>query len=515
MAIFGAGFAGSILALVLRQLGYSVALLEKGRHPRFAIGESSTPFANLLLEKLAADFDLPFLRHFSEWGLWQTHHPEIAAGLKRGFSFFHHTPGQALDLLDRDRQLLVAASPNDRVADTHWFRPEFDHFLAQQAVARGVRYCDDFALDLCARGAGGWEVAGRSRSTPVRLRAGFLVDAAGASSPISPALSLEESAFPNLPGASSVYAHFRNVQRLDEHEAAWRGLALPYPPDDAAVHHLFPGGWIWVLRFNNGLTSAGAALTDPADRTAAAVNPGKLWHDLLGRFPTLAGLFRDAIPATPFFHLPKISFRRTQAFGPGWVRLPSATAFVDPLLSTGFALTLRGIDRLGAIFREKAQPSADDLAPYQTATFAEVDAAADLVSALYARMDDFATFRSLTLLYFAALSYTETAWRLGRAERADRFLLAGHPSFSSARTALCAAARRRDTTTVLERRAFEQAIQPFDLAGLTDWSRNFWYPADPNDLVRSAALLGCGADEIEGLLRKMGVAESAPSTVAG
>ena len=36
----------------------------------------------------------------------------------------------------------------------------------------------------------------------------------------------------------------------------------PYPVDDAAVHHVFDGGWIWVLQFNNGITSAGIAATD-------------------------------------------------------------------------------------------------------------------------------------------------------------------------------------------------------------------------------------------------------------
>ena len=77
--------------MVLRRLGRSVLLVERSSHPRFAIGESSTPFANLLLERLAIDYNLPFLRDLSEWGLWQEHFPEIPVGLKRGFTFYHHT----------------------------------------------------------------------------------------------------------------------------------------------------------------------------------------------------------------------------------------------------------------------------------------------------------------------------------------------------------------------------------------------------------------------------------------
>src|SRR3954463_10586910 len=49
VAIVGSGFAGSLLARVLAVLGYEVVLLERGAHPRFAIGESTTPLANLSL----------------------------------------------------------------------------------------------------------------------------------------------------------------------------------------------------------------------------------------------------------------------------------------------------------------------------------------------------------------------------------------------------------------------------------------------------------------------------------
>ena len=53
IAIVGSGFAGSLMARVLATIGYDVVLLERGTHPRFAIGESSTPLASLSLERLA------------------------------------------------------------------------------------------------------------------------------------------------------------------------------------------------------------------------------------------------------------------------------------------------------------------------------------------------------------------------------------------------------------------------------------------------------------------------------
>src|SRR5437588_10472167 len=93
IAVIGSGFGGSLLAMIAQRLGRSVVMLERGQHPRFAIGESSTPLANLLLEELADRYDLPRLRPLSKWGTWQSAYPQLPCGLKRGFSFFHHEKG--------------------------------------------------------------------------------------------------------------------------------------------------------------------------------------------------------------------------------------------------------------------------------------------------------------------------------------------------------------------------------------------------------------------------------------
>src|SRR3954471_11215372 len=148
LAIVGSGFAGSLLAMIARRLDKSVVLLEKGKHPRFAIGESSTPFANLILEDLATRWDLPRVRPLAKWGSWQKTYPKLACGLKRGFSFFHHEIGKPWQQRnDRGNELLVAASPHDAIADTHWYREHFDQFLANEAASEGVEYLDQIDLE--------------------------------------------------------------------------------------------------------------------------------------------------------------------------------------------------------------------------------------------------------------------------------------------------------------------------------------------------------------------------------
>ena len=94
LAIVGSGFGGSILAMIARRLGYRVMLLERGRHPRFAIGESASPLAGVLIEQLADRYDLPRLRPLSAFGTWQRAYPDVVCGLKRGFTYFKHETGQ-------------------------------------------------------------------------------------------------------------------------------------------------------------------------------------------------------------------------------------------------------------------------------------------------------------------------------------------------------------------------------------------------------------------------------------
>ena len=49
VVVIGSSFSGSLTALILRKMDIDVILIDRQRHPRFAIGESSTPAADLVL----------------------------------------------------------------------------------------------------------------------------------------------------------------------------------------------------------------------------------------------------------------------------------------------------------------------------------------------------------------------------------------------------------------------------------------------------------------------------------
>ena len=221
VAIIGSGFAGALTALILRRQGRSVALLERGRHPRFAIGESTTPITNLVLEELADRWDLPRIRAFSKWGTWRATYPDVACGLKRGFTFLRHDLDRRFDdTAAHARQLIVAASPNDAIADTHWYRPDFDQWLVREAEREGVRYVDELALSQVRFEGPGVMLEGERRDEAVDVRAGFLIDASGPRGFLAKALGLAEASMRWLPGTQGLYGHFAGVERWDALNAA-------------------------------------------------------------------------------------------------------------------------------------------------------------------------------------------------------------------------------------------------------------------------------------------------------
>ncbi|HEY9156161.1 MAG TPA: FAD-dependent oxidoreductase [Opitutaceae bacterium] len=527
LAIIGSGFAGAILAMAARRSGLTVVLIERVRHPRFAIGESSTPLANLLLEEIADEFDLPFLRSLSKWGSWQKDHVDLPVGLKRGFTFYRHELSHAFPsdpAKARERMLMVGASPNDRIADTHWFRSDFDAYLVREAAKLGVVYWDRTQVTEVQESDERIYVSlerrnEKGRDSSCTLEAEMLVDASGPRGALGRLWRLPEKTPPGLPATQALFSHFRGVGALD---SAFLPTESPYPAESAAVHHLFPGGWMWVLKFNNGLTSAGVAVTDLLAERWRLHEGEAAWQRVLNDLPSVRAAFALAEAVSPFTHQPRLAFQSGTVTGARWALLPSAAGVIDPLLSTGFPLTLLGVQRLARLLKtarkesrntpetdgenEKvtvlsAEKLASGLMAYADTTTREYEVTSRLIGALYARFEQFEEFKALSLLYFVAASFSETARRLGRSELVPDFLLNRHPVFGAKMAEFCSAEAGREEAASLIRAALES----FDVAGMTDHKRDPWYPARAEDLFHNAHKLKATKEEIAALLKRCGM----------
>ncbi len=509
----GSGFAGSLLARILTGLGYDVVLLERGTHPRFAIGESSTPLANLSLERIGVRYGLKDCYRLATHGRWMAHHPELRRGLKRGFTFYRHHPGQpfANHGLDSER-LLVAASPDDALADTHWVRADADHHLVREAVAAGVDYRDRVELTTADVGAESIHLAGQRDGTPFELRTSFLIDASGPGGFLARQLALPSGFAATETRSALVFSHFSGVRLMPD--VVPNLPNGPYPDDWAAVHHVIDEGWMYSLRFDHGVTSAGFLLTPRGMAALHAPEAGdaaSLWHSLLQRYPTLERAFADATPLMPIAFRPTVQHRLTRAAGERWALMPHAYAVVDPLFSTGMAWSLRSVERLALAFEAAATkrrvPDAGVLTRYDAALSREATQIDLLVAGAYEAMAHFDLFAAQAMLYFATVSFAEVSQRLAPGDSTawsgflgvDDQVVESLPREALTRLAQITQ-RRGNTGSEAERRAFVEwvtrAIEPRNIAGLADRERHNLYPVDLDVLIEQHARLGMDRDQL-------------------
>jgi FADH2 O2-dependent halogenase len=509
VVIVGSGFPGTILARCLVRRGRRVLLLEKGRHPRFAIGESSTPLGAIALERLAGRYGLDDLDALAAYGRWMERYPEVRRGLKRGFTFYPQRAGEPLRPSPESR-LLVAASPDDAVSDTHWLRSDVDAFLVERAVADGVEFRDLSWVDDVAVDEDGVVVSGRGEDGRFRVEAEFVVDGSGPGAAIAGRRGAERVERPARFRSSVVFSHYSGVTPLDE---VWQeeGVAPepgPYPDERAAVHHLLDEGWVYVLPFDHDCVSVGLVADGELDDASGA----DAWRRVLDRYPTLGRQFRDAHPLRPFQVASPLQYRLTRASGKRWAALPHVYGFLDPMFSTGIAWSLLGVERLAAILEEPGAPDRQELQKYETRMGAEFDQVERLLYGAHLARRDFAVYAAHAQLYFALVSHEEVRQRLfdgpeGNAE--SRHFLGGGDEWAEG--LLRESVERLEAWVAAGRPAggdgyeewVREVISPRNIAGLADPARHNLYPVDLEVLVDRAGLVGLTAEEMKSMLPRL------------
>lgn len=406
--IAGAGFAGSLTAMALHNCGFKVGLVEKGKHPRFAIGESSTPIADMILRSLSAEYNLPWLHDFSRYGSWQQAHPDIPCGIKRGFSYYKHYPGKSFTTdIHHSNELLVAASVSDTLSDTNWLRSDFDAFLVQKVKEYGIDYFEDTEINAAERTANQWMFQANQQAGAITLQSSFFIDATGSGQLQEKLLGTQSSAQHFLTNSFAVFSHFENLPTWTEmlHQKNYSTSDYPYNADNSALHHVLDEGWIWVLRFNNNRTSWGFTLNGK-DETLQKMSATEIWNTMINRYPDINAIISNRkLSAEPgkILRSPRLQRKLDKCFGDGWLAMPHTIGFIDPLFSTGIAYSLAGIERVASMlcdnrnFKQDLYPRLQD---YETTVFEELKLIDLLVAGCYDTMPHFQLFNAWSMLYF-------------------------------------------------------------------------------------------------------------------
>jgi FADH2 O2-dependent halogenase len=131
--------------------------------------------------------------------------------------------------------------------------------------------------------------------------------------------------------------------------------------------------------------------------------------------------------------------------------------------------------------------------PYGDVTLADVDHTARFVAGCYAAFPTFERFTAYSMFYFAAASYSEMARRLKVHSASARFLGADRKPFAEELLRLSPQVHAGSPGYAA---SVAHAIDPLNIAGLSDPAKRNWYPVDLRDTVLGAAKLGVTEEQI-------------------
>jgi flavin-dependent dehydrogenase len=307
--VIGGGPAGSTTAALVAQAGFSTALIERDKMPRFHVGESLMPETYWTLERLGVlerMKDSDFVRKVSVQFVGNT------GKESQPFYFPAHDPR------DCSRTWQVE-------------RADFDKLLFDNAADKGAGCFDQtrvLEVLLEQQRAIGVTVQRAGSGWPQRVTSKVIVDATGQQALLANRLGLRVDD-PQLKKAA-IWGYYRGARRdPGEHGGA-----------TIILHTADKDSWFWYIPLRNDVTSVGVV----ADNDYLLKNrgrPGDVFQDELAKCPALLERLTEAELTGDYRVAKEFSYRTTRHAGDGWVLVGDAFGFIDPIYSSGVYFAMK------------------------------------------------------------------------------------------------------------------------------------------------------------------------------
>jgi len=341
--VLGSGLAGSAMAAVLAEGGAEVLILDAGQHPRFAIGESTIPYTSMLMRLVAERYNIPELKHLTTFENVQER-ISSSSGVKRNFGFLYHRAGQP----QRYEECHEFPIPKITHTENHFFRQDIDAWMLQVAVKHGASIRQQVRVEDVDVDAAGVTVRD---STGGEWRARYLVDASGFRSPVATKFDLREEPTRLRHQSRGMFTHMIDVKPYED-TVPPGAHGNPTKWSQGTLHHLFEGGWAWVIPFNNHsratnpLVSVGLNL-DPRIHPKPDGTAAEEFQSFMDRFPDIRAQFATAKPVRDWVSTGRLQYSSKQTVGYRWCMTSHAAGFVDALFSRGLSNTFEIVNALG------------------------------------------------------------------------------------------------------------------------------------------------------------------------
>lgn len=426
VAIIGSGIGGSTLGAILARNGLKVLILEAGIHPKFAVGESMILETSETMRAIAEFFDVPEVAYFSSENYFS--YIGTSHGVKRHFSYLHHTPGQKHDL-SKTLQAVIPKEPHGH--EIHLYRQDSDYYLTAIAVAYGATVLQNTPVRDINIGPDGVEVITAEGRC---FQAEYVVDAGGFRSILADKFGLRD--FNLRTHARSIFTHMINVPCYNDVGASRQTYGLPFRLSEGTLHHIFEGGWLWVIPFNNHpqstnpLCSVGLQLDPRLYRQQDDLSPEEEFFDFIQRFPSVCTQFKEARAVRNWVRTGRLQYSSKRIVGDRFCLLGHAAGFIDPLFSKGLYTTMMSVAALSHLLLEAHQSgdySVEHFRPLEETTLAFVRTNDRLIANSYKSFANYKLWSVYAVLWLLG-AYTELVkLNSNRAQAKDRneyFLLA-------------------------------------------------------------------------------------------
>jgi FADH2 O2-dependent halogenase len=342
--ILGTGIGGGMLGAILAHHGLNVLMLDSESHPRFAIGEATTPDTNFRLKLLSLKYDLPEIAHLSAFHSTRDN-VSAACGVKRAFSFVYQREGQEQNAKETHQYPTLAPPMGP---DCHFFRQDTDAYMMAVALNYGAHVKQQTKVAEIDIQEDHVTLTSEKGET---FRGKFLVDGTGMKSVLSHKFGLRDDPEKFRTNTRAIFTHMVGVKLYDQ-VTSRKKHGLHYPLSQSTLHHVFEGGWFWIIPFNNHqdstnpLCSVGLVLNRRVHPETGMDSETEFWS-YVNKFPNMVRQFEGAQAVRNWVSTGRLQYGSKNITGHRYCLLSHAGFFIDPLYSTGLALTTAWVDLLG------------------------------------------------------------------------------------------------------------------------------------------------------------------------
>lgn len=339
VAIIGSGIGGSTLAAILARQGLRVIVFEAGMHPRFAVGESMILETSETLRAMAELYNVPELAYYSSENFFA--HIGTSHGVKRHFSYLHHEEGKPHQR-QRSLQAVIPKQPHGH--ELHLFRQDSDAHLTAVAIAYGATVLQNTPVKDIEISADAATVITNSGEL---FSAEYVVDAGGFRSLLATKFGWRDRN--QQAHTRTIFSHMVDVPCFNSVGASREQYGVPFRFSEGTLHHIFHGGWLWVIPFNNHkhstnpLVSVGLQLDPRIYPPRPELTPEAEFFEVINRFPAIKAQFANARAVRNWTRTERLQFSSTHVVSDRCCLLGHAAGFIDPLYSKGMYTTLMSV----------------------------------------------------------------------------------------------------------------------------------------------------------------------------